>query len=59
MSLKFKHHILTHYETITKRTGPPKESNAMRYEGKHKEFKNISRQTNNYQNMTKYLATHH
>lgn len=57
-NLLFKHHMLTHYPNVIRRTGPVIHGSMMRYESKHKEFTSRARTTNNYINIAKTLAYH-
>lgn len=58
-SLKPKHHLLSHYETIIRRMGPVIHQWTKRMEGKHQYFKTIVRSTNNFKNLNKTLALRH
>lgn len=54
-----KHHIVLHYGTQTKKTGPMIHGWAMNFERKHKDFTTMVKQTNNFKNLPKTLAQHH
>lgn len=54
-----KLHILLHYSSIIRKVGPVMYMNTIRYESKHQEFKNIMKQTNNFQNIAKTMAIGH
>lgn len=56
---KAKHHLLTHYPTIMRKMGPLLYMRTIRYEGKHKPFKNDAHRTNNFINLNKTLAINH
>lgn len=58
-SLKPKHHNLTHYPTYIRRMGPPINHWMMRGEAKNKQFTDLAKATNNFQNLSKTLATKH
>lgn len=55
-TLKPKHHILVHYPTIIKNSGPPRHYWCFRYEAKHKELKMYARVTTSRKNVTLTLA---
>lgn len=55
-TLKPKHHLLTHYPTIIRYSGPPRHYWCFRFEGKHKEFKAYARTTSSLKNITLTLA---
>lgn len=54
-----KHHFMLHYVYIIRLMGPLFATSMLRYEAKHKYFKNIARNTNNFMNINKTLATKH
>ncbi|XP_055914391.1 uncharacterized protein LOC129947743 isoform X1 [Eupeodes corollae] len=55
-SLKPKFHILTHYPTILKKSGPPRNFWCFKYEAKHKNFKIYSRAITSRKNICLTLA---
>lgn len=59
LPLKPKHHLLAHYSSVIKKVGPVKLIDGMRYESKHQQFEEFSKQTKNFKNLTKYLAIKH
>lgn len=59
ITLKPKHHFLTHYPTVIRRQGPVKHFWMMPFESKHKYFTNLVKQTQNYINITKTMAETH
>ena len=59
LRLRPKHHYIEHYPFLIKCFGPLVHLWAMRFEGKHKVFKKIVRDTNNYKNVLKTLAERH
>lgn len=54
-----KHHFLTHYCTVIRRMGPIAHMSMMRFEAKHKYFKDRVRRSNNFMNINKSLALNH
>lgn len=54
-----KHHLLTHYCTVIRQMGPVIHMSMMRFENKHKFFKNNIKRTSNFMNPNKSLALHH
>lgn len=58
-NLKPKHHLLTHYPSIIRKSGPVKNMWMMRFESKHKYFTDRAKKTNNFKNITKTLAIDH
>lgn len=58
-ALKPKHHFLTHYERILRQMGPLKDMSMFKYERKHKILKEISKNTRNFTNINKTIATVH
>lgn len=54
-----KMHYMTHYETIIRIMGPLINMSMMRSEAKHKAFKQLARDTNNFINIHKSLAIKH
>ena len=59
LRLRPKHHFIEHYPHLIKCFGPLVHLWTMRFEGKHKIFKKIIRDTNNYKNVLKTLAERH
>lgn len=57
--LRPKHHYLEHYPHLIRCFGPLVHLWTMRFEGKHKVFKKIVRDTHNYKNVLKTLAEKH
>lgn len=55
-TLKPKYHILTHYPTIIRQSGPPKHFWSFRFEAKHRELKMYCRSTNSRRNIPYTLA---
>lgn len=58
-NLKPKHHFLTHYPTVIKKSGPVKNFWMMRMEAKHKFFTEHTEKIKNFKNITKSLAFKH
>lgn len=54
-----KHHFLTHYRTVIQLMGPIAHMSMMRFESKHKFFKDRIRRSNNFININKSLALNH
>lgn len=54
-----KLHNLTHYSRVIRNMGPVVNMNTIRYEAKHKVFKNIVNKTCNFINVCKTLAIRH
>lgn len=54
-----KYHLLVHYPNNIRKMGAPMLYTVMRYEGKHKYFKSIAKNTNNFKNITKTMAMRH
>ncbi|KAE9522645.1 hypothetical protein AGLY_016950 [Aphis glycines] len=54
--IKPKHHILLHYPSIIKKSGPPKHFWCFRYEAKHKDLKAYARNISSRKNITLSLA---
>lgn len=54
-----KHHNMTHYAHVIRIMGPLIFMSMFRFERKHKILKDFARQTNNYMNIYKTLATRH
>lgn len=59
ITLKPKHHFMTHYAHIIRSVGPLVHMSTMRYETKHKEFTQIAKTTNNFRNINETLAKRH
>lgn len=55
-TLKPKHHLLVHYPTVIRQSGPPRQFWCFRFEGKHKEMKTYARVTSSRKNITLTLA---
>lgn len=55
-TLKPKHHLLVHYPTVIRQSGPPRHFWCFRFEGKHKEMKTYARVTSSRKNITLTLA---
>lgn len=54
-----KHHFMVHYSRVIRQMGPLVHMGMMRFESKHKFFKNIARGVNNFMNINKTLAITH
>lgn len=54
-----KHHFMTHYVRIIREMGPLKQMSMIRFESKHKTFKNFVKKTNNFMNINQSLAIKH
>lgn len=54
-----KHHNMTHYATAIEHIGPLIHASTMRFEMYHKNFTNLSNQTNNFQNIGHSIALKH
>lgn len=57
--MKPKHHMLTHYPTIIRNSGPVKDFWMMRMEAKHKFFTEHTKKMKNFIDITKTLALKH
>ncbi|XP_044194551.1 uncharacterized protein LOC122971866 isoform X1 [Thunnus albacares] len=57
--LRPKHHYLEHYPELTRCFGPLVHLWTMRFEGKHRFFKRVIHDTQNFKNVLKTLATRH
>lgn len=55
-SLKQKFHLLTHYPTVIQKSGPVKKLWSMRFEAKHKTFKDIAFNTTSRKNLALTLS---
>lgn len=51
-SLKPKHHLLVHYPSIIRQSGPPRHFWCFRFEAKHRELKTYARVTSSRKNIT-------
>lgn len=58
-TLRPKHHYIEHYPHLTKVFGPLIEVWTMRFEGKHKFFKKVIHETQNFNNVPLTLARRH
>lgn len=54
-----KHHFMLHYANIIRMVGPLIHMSMIRFDAKHTVFKQIVRNTNNFVNINKTLATKH
>lgn len=54
-----KQHIMLHYSRVIRLMGPLVHMDMARFESKHKYFKNIARDTNNFVNINKTMAVAH
>lgn len=54
-----KHHILTHYCRVIRSMGPVIHMSMMRFENKHRFFKDHVKRSNNFMNINKSLALKH
>lgn len=54
-----KHHILTHYCNVIRLMGPVIHMSMMRFENKHRYFKDHVKKSNNFMNINKSLALKH
>ncbi len=57
--LKPKHHFVEHYPQLIKAFGPLSDVWTMRFEGKHKFFKKVIRESQNFKNVALTLAVQH
>ncbi len=57
--LRPKHHYIEHYSQLIWTYGPLRDAWTMRFEGKHKFFKQIIRETKNFKNVPQTLAVRH
>ena len=57
--LRPKHHYIEHYPELTKCVGPLVHLWTMRFEGKHRFFKRVIHDTQNFKNVLKTLANRH
>ncbi|KAG9278069.1 hypothetical protein AMEX_G5864 [Astyanax mexicanus] len=58
-SLRPKHHYLEHYPDLIRCFGPVVQLWTMRFEGKHRFFKRVVQDTQNFKNVLNTLATRH
>lgn len=56
ITLKPKHHFLTHYSEIIRRSGPLCHLSTLRFEMKHKELTITMKNNNNFRNVTKSMT---
>lgn len=54
-----KHHLLTHYARVIREMSPVVFMSMIRFESKHKYFKNCVKKTNNFININNTLAVKH
>lgn len=54
-----KQHFLLHYGSIIRKAGPLRHFDMIRYDAKHRTFKNVRNATNNFKNINKTLAKKH
>lgn len=54
-----KHHNLTHYPTVIRSIGPLTKHSTIRFEAKHQEFKQFSKNNKNFKDLTYTLAVKH
>lgn len=59
IKLRPKHHYISHYPSLTISFGPLKHLWTLRFESKHRYFKNIIKHSQNYKNITKMLSYKH
>lgn len=59
ISLKPKHHFILHYPYLIRMFGPLRHLWTMRFESKHRYFKNVIRHAPNFKNVLLYLTTKH
>lgn len=59
LRLRLKHHYIEHYPCLIKCFGPLVHLWTMRFEGKHRVFQKVVRDTHNYKNVLKTLAERH
>lgn len=57
--LRPKHHFLFHYPSLIRKFGPLRHVWSLRFEAKHRYFKNIIRHSPNFKNVLKSLAEKH
>lgn len=57
--LRPKHHYIEHYPDLVRRFGPLVNLWTMRFEGKHRFFKRVVHDTQNFKNVLKTLADRH
>lgn len=54
--LKPKHHFMTHYAEIIRRSGPLCHMSTLRFEMKHKTLTSTMKNNNNFKNVTKFMT---
>jgi len=59
IKLRPKHHYISHYPILTTCFGPLKHLWTLRFESKHRYFKNIIKHSQNFKNVTKLLSHKH
>ncbi|XP_031339512.1 uncharacterized protein LOC116181630 [Photinus pyralis] len=59
VSLKPKHHFMSHYPYLTRQFGPLRHLWTLRFEAKHQYFKNAIRHSKNYKNILFSLSNKH
>ncbi|KYM93954.1 hypothetical protein ALC62_15436, partial [Cyphomyrmex costatus] len=59
IKLRPKHHYISHYPSLILSFGPLKHLWTLRFESKHKYFKNIIKHAQNFKNATKLLSQKH
>jgi hypothetical protein len=59
VTIKNKHHHLTHYATLTRRIGPLVRFSCMRFESKHQRSKKLLHVAGNFKNVPKSCAYRH
>ncbi|KYQ51957.1 hypothetical protein ALC60_08935 [Trachymyrmex zeteki] len=59
IKLRPKHHFISHYPSLIVAFGPLKHLWTLRFESKHKYFKNIIKHAQNFKNATKLLSQKH
>ena len=59
VKLRPKHHFITHYENLIRIFGPLKHLWTLRCESKHKYFKKVVKNSQNFKNVTQTLAEKH
>lgn len=58
-TLRPKHHFVEHYPQLMRMYGPLRDMWTMRFEGKHKFFKQVIHNTKNFKNVPQTLAVRH
>lgn len=59
LTLKPKHHFMTHYSEIIRRSGPICHMSTLRFEMKHKMLTKTMKNNNNFKNVTKSITDKH